>query len=175
MKTDWLIRPIAAADECAIAAIIRRVMPEFGASGPGFAIHDPEVDHMAAAYAAPRSRYFVLEMGGRVVGGGGVAPLAGGPAEVCELRKMYFLAEARGRGAGAAMLSRCLEAARGFGFRACYLETLSGMDAAQRLYRRAGLRRIEGPMGHTGHFGCNAFYLLDLVPQAAHTAGERSA
>ena len=44
----------------------------------------------------------------------------------------------------------------------CYLETLRGMDAAMRLYERSGFRRIDGPMGATGHGGCNAFYLLDL-------------
>ena len=37
----------------AVARLIRAVMPEFGASGPGFAINDPEVDDMFTAYSAP--------------------------------------------------------------------------------------------------------------------------
>lgn len=157
------IRPIRETDDPAIAAIIRAVMPEFGATGCGFAINDPEVDWMSRAYDAPRSAYFVLEdAAGRILGGGGVAPLQGGDADTCELRKMYFLREARGTGAGAAMMARCLDAARGFGFRRCYLETLTGMDAAMRLYERSGFRRIDGPMGATGHGGCNTFYLLAL-------------
>lgn len=159
-----LLRPIAPADDAAMAAVIRAVMPEFGACGDGFAINDPEVDWMSRAYAEPRHAYFVLERDGRVLGGAGVAPLAGGDAETCELRKMYFLPEARGTGAGAAMMARCLEAARGFGFRQCYLETLTGMDAAMRLYERSGFRRIPAPMGATGHGGCNTFYLLELAP-----------
>lgn len=156
------IEPIAQADDAQVAAIIRAVMPEFGASGCGFAINDPEVDWMSRAYAGPRSAYFVLRRDGRVLGGGGVAPLEGGDSDTCELRKMYFLPEARGLGAGAAMMERCLEAARTFGFRRCYLETLTGMDAAMRLYERSGFRRIDGPMGATGHGGCNTFYLRDL-------------
>ena len=156
------IEPITQADDAQIAAIIRAVMPEFGASGCGFAINDPEVDWMSRAYAGPRSAYFVLRRDGRVLGGGGVAPLEGGDSDTCELRKMYFLPEARGLGAGAAMMERCLEAARTFGFRRCYLETLTGMDAAMRLYERSGFRRIDGPMGATGHGGCNTFYLRDL-------------
>ena len=36
------IRPIEARDDAAIAAIIRSVMPEFGACGSGFAINDPD-------------------------------------------------------------------------------------------------------------------------------------
>lgn len=158
-----LLRPIAPTDDAAMAAVIRTVMPEFGACGDGFAINDPEVDWMSRAYAAPRHAYFVLEVQGRVLGGAGVAPLAGGDAGTCELRKMYFLPEARGLGAGAAMMARCLDAARGFGFRQCYLETLTGMDAAMRLYERSGFRRIASSMGATGHGGCNRFYLLELA------------
>jgi putative acetyltransferase len=161
-RVDWAIRPIAPRDDAAVAAIIRTVMPEFGACGEGFAINDPEVDWMSRAYAAPRNAYFVVERGGALVGGGGIAPLVGGPPDTCELRKMYFLPEARGLGAGAAIMARCLEAARGFGFARCYLETLTGMDAAQRLYARSGFRRIDAPMGATGHGGCNTFYLRDL-------------
>lgn len=156
------LRPIGPHDDPAIAAIIRKVMPEFGAGGAGFAINDPEVDWMSRAYAEPRSAYFVVEREGRVVGGGGVAPLVGGDGDTCELRKMYFLPEARGQGAGAAMMARCLETARRFGFTRCYLETLDGMDAAMRLYERSGFQRIDAALGATGHGGCNTFYLLEL-------------
>ena len=162
MPSPFLIRPIEPRDDAAVAAIIRAVMPEFGADGPGFAIHDPEVDGMSAAYAQPRSAYFVIERDGVVVGGGGVAPLAGGEPEVCELRKMYFLPQARGIGAGQAMMQRCLDTARGLGFRRCYIETLTGMDAAQALYRRHGFAPLCAPMGGTGHHGCDRYYLRDL-------------
>ncbi len=162
MMANACIRPIAPADDAAMAAIIRAVMPEFGATGDGFAINDPEVDWMSRAYSAPRHAYFVLERDNKVLGGAGIAPLAGGDDDVCELRKMYFLPEARGLGAGAAMMSRCLDAAREAGFARCYLETLCGMDAAMRLYQRSGFHRIDGPMGATGHGGCNTFYLREL-------------
>lgn len=156
--TRYRIRPITPDDDATVAAIIRTVMPEFGAGGAGFAIHDPEVDWMHRAYSAPRSTYFVVEIDGAVVGGGGVAPLEGGDADTCELRKMYFLPAARGIGAGAALMSRCLDSARGFGFSRCYLETLRGMDAAMKLYERSGFERLDAPLGNTGHGGCNAFY-----------------
>jgi len=163
MTPAALIRPIEPRDDATMAAIIRTVMPEFGASGEGFAINDPEVDWMSRAYSEPRHAYFVLEREGKVLGGAGIAPLAGGDAGTCELRKMYFLPEARGLGAGAAMMSHCLDAAREAGFAQCYLETLCGMDAAMRLYERSGFRRIDGPMGATGHGGCDTFYLLEFA------------
>ncbi len=162
MSAQFEIRPILATDDAALASIIRTVMPEFGASGAGFAIHDPEVDFMSRAYAEPRCSYFVVERNGRVEGGGGIAPLEGGDADTCELRKMYFLPALRGLGAGKALIARCLDAARTLGFRKCYIETLAGMDAAQVLYRKAGFGSLSGPMGSTGHHGCNRFYLRAL-------------
>ena len=78
LPADTVIRPIQASDDAAMAAIIRAVMPEFGATGSGFAISDPEVDWMSRAYAEPRHAYFVVEHDGRVIGGAGMAPLAGG-------------------------------------------------------------------------------------------------
>jgi putative acetyltransferase len=59
-------------------------------------------------------------------------------------------------------MERCLAAARAFGYRRCYLETLRGMDSAMKLYERSGFHRIGAPRGQTGHGGCNTFYLLEL-------------
>lgn len=162
MSEALSIRPIQPSDDAAVASIIRTVMPEFGADGPGFAIHDPEVDHMSAAYARPGCAYFVVELDGRVVGGAGVAPLEGGAEEVCELKKMYFLPEARGRGYGAQMIELCLGTALGFGYKRCYLETRTGMDAAMKLYAKTGFQPLCGPMGATGHHGCDRWFALDL-------------
>jgi putative acetyltransferase len=156
------IRRIRPEDDAAVASIIRTVMPEFGAKGPGFAINDPEVDWMSRAYGGPRAVYYVIEDQGRVVGGGGIAPLEGGAADVCELRKMYFLPEARGKGAGKRLLAACLSSAKELGYRTCYLETLTGMDAAQALYDRFGFKRLGCQKGKTGHFGCDRYYELEL-------------
>ena len=162
MPTPFLIRPIAAGDNAAMAGIIRTVMPEFGADGPGFAIHDTEVDRLYEAYTQPHSAYFVVESDGQVLGGGGIAPLENGEPDVCELRKMYFLSQARGTGAGTALMKNCLDGARARGFRRCYLETLTGMDAAQALYARSGFKPLDQPMGGTGHFSCDRFFIVDL-------------
>jgi putative acetyltransferase len=157
----FAIRAITASDNAAVAEIIRSVMTEFGASGPGFAIHDKEVDCMFETYTGAGSAYFVIEQDGRVCGGGGIAPLVE-KDKICELRKMYFLPNLRGIGAGGALIAQCLSAARRLGYRQCYLETLTGMDAAQHLYTKHGFARIAAPLGNTGHFGCNRFYLRDL-------------
>lgn len=158
----WSFRPIRPEDDAAIASIIRSVMPAFGASGPGFAIHDAEVNAMCKAYEQPGCAYFVVEFNGRVLGGGGIAPLVGGDANTCELRKMYFLPELRGKGLGKKLLRHCLLKARELGYSKCYLETLSGMDAAMHLYEQAGFRQIANSKGCTGHHGCDRYYEIDL-------------
>jgi putative acetyltransferase len=157
----FAIRPILQTDDPAVAGIIRAVMTEFGASGPGFAIHDVEVDNMFAAYEGTGRAYFVIEMDGRVLGGGGIAPLIE-KDKICELRKMYFLPSLRGVGAGGALIAQCLHTARSLGYQQCYLETLTGMDAAQHLYTKYGFARIPSPLGNTGHFSCDRFYIRGL-------------
>jgi putative acetyltransferase len=165
----WRLRPIEPADDPEMAAVIREVMPEFGAEGPGFALSDPEVDFMHRAYAGERHAYNVVERAAalaagqrRFLGGAGVAPLVGGDGRTAELRKMYVRREGRGLGIGCALLGRAVEQAREFGFERLYLETLTGMDAAQRLYLKFGFERIDAPLGDTGHGGCDRWFLLDL-------------
>jgi putative acetyltransferase len=162
-----ILRPIQPSDDAAMAAVIRRVMPEFGADGPGFAIHDAEVDAMAEAYADPRSAYFVvLDDEGRLLGGAGIGPLAGGDGATCELRKMYVLPEGRGQGLGRRLMAACLDAARARGYGRCYLETLTGMDQAQALYRAVGFQALCEPLGRTGHGGCDRWFALNLTEGA---------
>jgi putative acetyltransferase len=156
------VRKIEPADSAAVARIIRTVMPEFGAGGAGFAIHDREVEDMFAAYQHPRATYFVCEADDGIVGGGGVAPLQGGDDDTCELKKMYFLPQARGKGLGQAVLTKCLQAAKDLGYTYCYLETFNTMNSAMKLYERNGFEKIPGPLGNTGHFACDIFYRRKL-------------
>lgn len=163
-EQPWILRPIRHRDDDAVAAIIRTVMTEHGASGPGFAIHDAEVSAMTANYPGGDARYYVVEHAGTVLGGAGFARLQGTTrdAATCELRKMYFLPPARGQGLGRAMLELLLDEMRVTGYRRCYLETTSKMLAAQRLYRAAGFVQRCGPEGATGHHGCDTFYGREL-------------
>lgn len=162
LQQGFTIRSITKADNRAVADIIRKVMPEFGANKAGFAIHDPEIDDMYGRYFTEDAAYFVIEKEGEVLGGAGVAPLVGGDTGVCELRKMYFLSETRGRGLGKKLLATCLAKAKELGFTHCYLETLERMHQAQALYRSFGFKPLKNPKGQTGHFGCDSWYLLEL-------------
>src|SRR5687767_7316741 len=157
-----MLRPLESKDNSAVRNIIRTVMPEFGASGQGFAIHDQEVENMYGAYTKPRCAYFVWEEDNKILGGGGVAPLAGGDEDTCELKKMYFLPEGRGKGLGQSILTECLKAAKSLGYTYCYLETFNTMKSAMKLYEKNGFQKIAGPCGNTGHFSCDVFYKLKI-------------
>jgi putative acetyltransferase len=156
------LRKIRQDDNPVVANIIRTVMTEFGAVGQGFSIEDPEVDAMYEAYQDERSAFYVIEQGGEVLGCGGVSQLVGGDRLTCELKKMYFLPEARGQGAGTLLAELLINEARNREYAFMYIETLERMEAANRLYQRLGFEPLEKSMGATGHCGCDFFYLLEI-------------
>jgi putative acetyltransferase len=157
-----IIRPIEKKDNPHIASIIRLVLLDFGVPKVGTAFADPSLDSMFENYQKRRAGYFVLEENGVVIGGGGVAQLENYAGNVCELQKMYFLPEARGRGLGTQMIDLCLNKARELEFEKCYLETISYMEAAIKLYKRYGFQNLESAMGDTGHYSCGVHMILDL-------------
>ena len=164
MQNDTLfIRPIESSDNEPLAKIIREVMTAYGAVGEGFSINDPEVDHMYDYYQANGSAYFILsDAQNRVWGGGGIGPLVGGDPATCELKKMYFVPDVRGRGMGQKMVNHLLEAAKNLGYQTCYLETLERMTEAKALYAKMGFEKLCGQVGNTGHSGCDSFYSKKL-------------
>ena len=157
-----LIRKIQQKDNEAIAQVIRDIFHELDAPKVGTAYADPILDTLYEVYQEPRSIYYIVENEGKVVGGCGIASLENGDASVCELQKMYFAPEIRGTGYAEKIIEKCLEFAQKQGFEICYLETLSFMTAAQKLYKRIGFENIDGPMGNTGHNSCEVWMTKSL-------------
>lgn len=157
-----IIRPIALADNKTVAKLIRDVLIEHNVPKVGTAYADVSLDSMFETYTQNNSVYLVIEKNGKIIGGAGIAPLENGPSDVCELQKMYFLAEARGLGLGSLMMKKCLESASGFGFKKCYLETMPYMEDAQKLYKKSGFVYLDAPMGNTGHNSCPVWMIKEL-------------
>jgi len=162
-KGIFRIRPIVPEDNMALTEIIINSLLEFGASGDGFACNDPETQAMFEAYQEQGRKYFTLFKAEtmEVVGGGGVAPLKGSK-EICEFVKMYYVPEVRGLGLGRKMLELCIEEAREMGYKQMYLETLEHMHTARALYEKYEFKQIKSPLGCTGHYSCDAFYIREL-------------
>jgi putative acetyltransferase len=159
---NWSIRKIEKKDNQAVAELIRAVFDELNIPKVGTAYADPYLDLMFEEYSKPKSAYFVVESEGKIVGGAGVAPLENETEAICELQKMYFLPETRGLGIGSQMMEICLQAAKDFGFKKCYLETMPFMHDAQKLYKKVGFEFICSPMGSTGHTSCPVWMLKEL-------------
>ena len=157
-----IIREIEPEDNLEVATVIRKVLIDLGVPKVGTAYADVALDHMYQNYDVPKATYFVIEDKARIIGCAGVAQLEHYIGNVCELQKMYFLEEARGRGLGAKMMQICLDRARQFGYEKCYLETMPYMKAAQKLYLQSGFEYIDKPMGDTGHFSCPVWMLKQL-------------
>jgi putative acetyltransferase len=152
MPSDLLeIRPIELADVPALLEIIADSRAEYGIDVKGVPLLEPADHALYASYQRQRTLYFVALSGGVVVGGAGVAPLAGADPLTCELQRMYLRRDARGRGIGDALLERCLAAAKQFLYVRCYLETVTQMQAALEFYGRHGFRDLRAPIGRTGH------------------------
>ena len=157
-----IIRPILKKDNPHIARVIRKVLVDLGVPKVGTAYADKALDSLYEAYQKPRSIYFVLELNGKILGGGGIAQLDNCNENICELQKMYFLEEVRGLGLGTQMIQECIKNAKGFMFEKCYLETMTYMKAAQKLYLKNDFNYIDGPMGDTGHFSCPVHMIKNI-------------
>jgi putative acetyltransferase len=160
--SDIHIRPIQPSDNAELAAIVRNTLTEFNANIPGTVFFDPTTDALYELFRMQRSAYFVAAAGGRILGGGGIFPTEGLPADTCELVKMYLLPEARGIGLGSKMIERCLTVANENGFGQVYLETMPELRLALKVYEKFGFKYLCAPMGDSKHFGCGLWMLNKL-------------
>lgn len=164
------IRTIEPGDNKAIAGIIRRTLEEFGANHPGTVYYDSTTDALYELFSSTEGAvYFIAEKEGSLVGGGGIFPSPGLPGDTCELVKMYLLPEVRGIGLGKRIIEACIRFATDTGYRNIYIETMPELKQAMNTYEKFGFRYLDGPMGETGHFGCDRWMLLSLPDEKETT------
>lgn len=163
-QQGYRIRAITAADNPHIAAVVRTVSAEYGLTADkGYGVADPNLDRLHETYQGEKSRYWVIEgPDGTILGGGGIAPLAGEEGQVCELQKMYFMPSLRGLGLGRRLVLQALDEARALGYQRCYLETTAVLREATALYESLGFEHLPGPLGCTGHDACEICMVLAL-------------
>ena len=158
----YTIRKILPGDNPSLARVIRDTLLEFGANRPGTVYDDPSTDHLFELFQAKGSAYFVAEMEGRIVGGGGIYPTVGLPADTSELVKMYLLPAARGIGLGRKIIEECLSHASAIGYRYVYLESMPELKQAIKIYEQFGFEHLKAPMGNSGHTGCQVWLIKSL-------------
>ncbi len=160
---DFIIRPIQPEDNVTIASIIRAALTEFGANKPGTVYFDDSTDHLYELFqSAPISAYYIALKDYKIIGGAGIYPTAGLPANTCELVKMYLAKEVRGQGIGRKMIDHCLNVAKEKGFEQVYLETMPELNKAVSVYEKFGFNYLSVPMGNSGHNGCDIWMIKQL-------------
>ena len=157
-----IIRTILPEDNKALAKIIRNSLEEFKANKPGTVYFDDTTDHLAAVFTTKGSIYFVAEVGGEIMGGGGIYPTANLAEGTCELVKFYLSSKARGKGIGKLLIEQCLAAAKESGYKKIYLETMPELTIAILMYEKFGFKHLQAAQGSSGHTGCDVWMLKDL-------------
>jgi GNAT superfamily N-acetyltransferase len=100
-----------------------------------------------ADFAPPGGAFLVIYEDGVAVAGGGLKRL---DERACEIKRMYVVPRARGRGHASRLLKALEEEARRLGYAIARLDTGEHQPAAQAMYERAGYARI-------GNFNANPF------------------
>lgn len=160
-------------DAARIQELIFGVLREYGLE-PDPDGADADLGDIEAQYLAPGGSFECIEDAhGALLGTVGLFRL---DATHCELRKMYFIPAARGKGLGKRTLERTLRHAKRLGFRKVSLETAGALKEAIRLYQKFGFRRSAAAPCVSR---CDQAYELDLddcpheedLPAAERTDG----
>ena len=126
-----------------LEAMILELVPLYGR------IDVPEAPSASAADFAPPGGTFLVgfDDDGTAVCCGGVKRLGDG---ACEIKRMFVVPSARGRGVARELLVALEDAARALGYSTVRLDTGPKQPHAERMYRAAGYREI-------GNFNANPF------------------
>lgn len=149
------IRPFRPEDAPAVRRIVETVLKSYGLEMDSET--DADLENVGRSYE--HGRFYVVEEEGRILGCGGLHLPAVGHRRA-EIRKMYLLPAARGRGLGKRLLERLLQDARGLGVTAAWLETNAVLGEALVLYKRHGF--VERPAPERLSSRCDLYMEKEL-------------
>ena len=153
--TDPGIRPVATTHPDA-AALLRSYAEEIEER---FAGREPcRVETKADEYVAPDGAFLVAYDDDQPVACAGLRRLPDGSGEV---KRMYVVPDARGRGLGRRLLERLEDDARELGYTRLRLDTGAQLTEAKQLYRSAGYHEIDDYNGNTA---ASHWFEKQLVP-----------
>lgn len=183
-----VIRPVRPDERAAAAALVARAYAEYGARMAPDAWAGLEAAVRAALADPGAAEWLVAERGDAPGDGPGGGALVGsvflyppavdayggltGRAPWPELRLLAVAPEARGSGAGRALMDACVARARAMGAGALGLHTSESMTAARRLYAAMGFVREPAYDFRPGGAELVEAYRLDLGA-AEGTSGAR--
>src|SRR5262245_31109663 len=160
--TQESLRPATNLDAEAIQNLVFSVLHEYGLTPDPEGV-DADMRDIEASYLGRGGSFHVLTgSGGDILGSVGVYPV---DDRTCELRKMYLVPGARGRGLGKRLLETALAEAQRLNFGRIELETSSVLKEAIGLYRRYGFQPYTPTHACSQ---CNESYFLELSKGGGH-------
>jgi len=138
----FLIRDWQECDRNDTANILHSVLTEYGLPWLPTAA-DQDVINVEDFYLSTGGEFWVVEKQGKVVGTAAYYPVKRGEKAV-EIRKMYLLPEARGKGLGKYLLTQLENTIAAKGFREIWIETASVLKEAVKLYESSGYQPASG-------------------------------
>jgi GNAT superfamily N-acetyltransferase len=128
-------------DEEPAATLAQGMRDDIAALYDGLVLDGPDMPKAGPAELSPPHGTFVVgyEHGAPVCCGG----LKRLPDGACEIKKMFVVESARGRGVARALLEELERCARELGYDTVRLDTGPLQTRAQRMYERAGYAAIE--------------------------------
>jgi putative acetyltransferase len=156
------ISPIKNTDNPVLATIIRQAFHDFNAPTFGTVYEDPTTDDLFTLFQKVGAICWVAELENEIVGCCGIYPTPHLPEGCVELVKFYLSSSARGRGIGRQLMVQCLQSALDMGYKKGYIESLPQFAIAVSMYEKLGFRKINHPLGKSGHTGCKIWMVKDL-------------
>lgn len=138
----FLIRDWQECDRNRAADILHTVLTEYGLPWLPTAADRDAID-VEDFYLSTGGEFWVVEMQEKLVGTAAYYPVKRGKKAV-EIRKMYLLPEARGKGLGKYLLTQLENTIAAKGFREIWIETASVLKEAVNLYESSGYQPASG-------------------------------
>ena len=136
---NYVIRPAEfPADADALRVLFREYQTAIGID-LSFQDFDDELAGLPGDYAEPRGVVLCLATPDELVGCAALRPFTGADAE---MKRFYIKPSHRGRGAARMLAAELIVRAHEAGYARLLLDTIPGMDAAQRLYEALGFTDV---------------------------------
>jgi putative acetyltransferase len=138
--SEFVVRSWQSGDRVLAAAVIETVLTEYGL---GWEPEGADADVLNVEECYRGGEFWVVELNGSVVGTAAYYPIDRAENAV-EIRKMYLLPIARGKGLGRFLLNALEAVMIQKGFAEIWIETASVLREAVILYERSGYEAATG-------------------------------
>ena len=142
---EFMIRQVRAGDREAVTRELGAYLAHIGEDLDVDGL-DHDIAHWEVEYDGRAGILLVVESeAGEIVGTAAVRRLDEG---VAEIKRMWVRPACQGHGLGRLLMGRCLDEARGLGYRVVRLDSERKMEAALHLYRSSGFIEIPDYNGN---------------------------